>query len=108
MVGSPINNWHFNTTPQKGFNGRIGYQPHGKGLGGSFATNAMVYIRGNRADYDHWASLGNVGWSYTDDFRRVEDNEYHGQAVHSASATFRPIIQSHRSTSKLRAKLATP
>jgi choline dehydrogenase-like flavoprotein len=87
MVGSPINNWHFNTTPQKGFNGRIGYQPRGKGLGGSSAINAMVYIRGNRADYDHWASLGNVGWSYTDVlpyFRRAEDNshfvdEYHGQ-----------------------------
>jgi choline dehydrogenase-like flavoprotein len=87
MVGSRINNWHFDTTPQKGMNGRIAYQPRGKGLGGSSAINAMVYIRGNRVDYDHWASLGNVGWAYNDVlpyFRRAEDNnqfhdEYHGQ-----------------------------
>ena len=73
--------------PQKGLNGRIGYQPRGKGLGGSRAINAMVYIRGHRSDYDHWASLGNTGWSYADVlpyFKRSEDNaefdgEYHGK-----------------------------
>lgn len=58
MVAGNVNNWAFNTVPQKGLNGRIGYQPRGKGLGGSSAINAMVYIRGHRADYDHWASLG--------------------------------------------------
>ena len=42
MVTKPINNWAFNTVPQKGLNGRIGYQPRGKGLGGSSAINAMV------------------------------------------------------------------
>ncbi|MGY3294941.1 choline dehydrogenase-like flavoprotein [Bradyrhizobium sp. LM3.6] len=47
-------NWAFDTVPQKGLNGRIGYQPRGKGLGGSSAMNAMVYIRGNKWDYDHW------------------------------------------------------
>ena len=73
--------------PQKGLNGRIGYQPRGKGLGGSSAINAMVYIRGHRSDYDQWASLGNTGWSYADVlpyFKRSEDNsdldgEYHGK-----------------------------
>ena len=87
MVTKPINNWAFNTVPQKGLNGRIGYQPRGKGLGGSSAINAMVYIRGHRADYDQWASLGNAGWSYSDVlpyFKRAEDNadfdgEYHGK-----------------------------
>jgi choline dehydrogenase-like flavoprotein len=87
MVAGPINNWSFNTVPQKGLNGRIGYQPRGKGLGGSSAINAMVYIRGHRWDYDHWASLGNSGWSYSDVlpyFKRAEDNadfegEFHGK-----------------------------
>jgi len=45
MVGSALNNWQFNTVPQRGLNGRLGYQPRGKGLGGSSAINAMVYIR---------------------------------------------------------------
>ena len=87
MVAGNVNNWAFNTVPQKGLNGRVGYQPRGKGLGGSSAINAMVYIRGHRADYDHWASLGNSGWAYSDVlpyFKRSENNadfdgEYHGK-----------------------------
>src|SRR5271169_6870093 len=87
MVAGKINNWAFDTVPQPGLNGRIGYQPRGKGLGGSSAINAMVYIRGHRHDYDQWASLGNTGWSYADVlpyFKRSEDNselggEYHGK-----------------------------
>jgi choline dehydrogenase-like flavoprotein len=80
-------NWAFETVPQRGLNGRIGYQPRGKGLGGSSAINAMVYIRGHRWDYDHWASLGNTGWSFADVlpyFKRAENNadfdgDYHGK-----------------------------
>ena len=87
MVAGNVNNWAFNTVPQAGLNGRIGYQPRGKGLGGSSAINAMVYIRGHRSDYDQWASLGNPGWSFADVlpyFKRSEDNadfggEYHGK-----------------------------
>ena len=87
MISSKLNNWAFDTVPQKGLNGRIGYQPRGKGLGGSSAMNAMVYIRGHRADYDQWASMGNAGWSFADVlpyFKRSEDNadfdgEYHGK-----------------------------
>jgi choline dehydrogenase-like flavoprotein len=87
MVPGKLNNWAFNTVPQAGLNGRIGYQPRGKGLGGSSAINAMVYIRGHRSDYDQWASVGNTGWSYADVlpyFKRSEDNadfdgEYHGK-----------------------------
>ncbi|NHB56792.1 choline dehydrogenase [Acinetobacter sp. 194] len=85
-IPTKINNWAFETVPQKGLNGRKGYQPRGKCLGGSSAINAMVYIRGNRQDYDHWASLGNTGWSYQDVlpyFIKSENNErihneYHG------------------------------
>ncbi len=87
MVSGKVNNWAFDTVPQAGLNGRIGYQPRGKTLGGSSAINAMVYIRGHKSDYDHWASLGNTGWSYADVlpyFKRAEDNseldgEYHGK-----------------------------
>src|SRR6266851_695654 len=87
MVPSKLNNWAFDTVPRASLNGRVGYQPRGKGLGGSSAINAMVYIRGHRSDYDQWASLGNAGWSYADVlpyFKRSEDNadfdgEYHGK-----------------------------
>src|SRR6202049_4427475 len=87
MISGKVNNWAFDTVPQAGLNGRIGYQPRGKALGGSSAINAMVYIRGHRSDYDQWASLGNPGWSFADVlpyFRRAEDNadfggEYHGK-----------------------------
>ena len=87
MVAGKVNNWALETVPQAGLQGRIGYQPRGKGLGGSSAINAMVYIRGHRADYDHWAALGNSGWSYADVlpyFKRSEDNAdfdgaYHGK-----------------------------
>ncbi len=79
-------NWRFDTVPQKGLNGRTGYQPRGRGLGGSSAINAMVYIRGNRWDYDNWAAMGCDGWSYDDVlpyFKKSEGNirggdEYHG------------------------------
>ena len=79
-------NYQYETVPQKGLNGRTGYQPRGRGLGGSSAINAMIYIRGNRWDYDNWAALGCTGWSYDEVlpfFKRAEDNErgaseYHG------------------------------
>src|SRR5467141_438701 len=85
MVPSKLNNWAFDTVPQASLNGRVGYQSRGKGLGGSSAINAMVYIRGHRSDYDQWASLGNAGWSFADVlpyFKRSEDNADFGGDLH--------------------------
>jgi choline dehydrogenase-like flavoprotein len=85
MISRKLNNWAFETVPQPGLNGRKGYQPRGKALGGSSAINAMVYIRGHKWDYDHWASLGNAGWSYADVlpyFKKSENNETKRDAFH--------------------------
>lgn len=66
MVPSKLHNYAFETVPQPGLNGRRGYVPRGKMLGGSSGINAMVYIRGQREDYDGWAALGNTGWGWDD------------------------------------------
>ncbi|WP_020568404.1 GMC family oxidoreductase [Neolewinella persica] len=78
--------WGYWSEPQEQLLNRKIYLPRGKVLGGSSSTNAMAYVRGNRADYDDWAALGNAGWGYEDIlayFRRHEhnvdiDNDYHG------------------------------
>ncbi len=78
-------NWAFQTVPQPGLNGRRGYQPRGKVLGGSSSINAMVYARGQRQDYDAWAAAGNPGWGYADVlpyFRKAEHNERGADAFH--------------------------
>ena len=78
-------NWRFDTVPQPGLNGRSGYQPRGKVLGGSSSINAMIYARGHRADYDHWAAEGNPGWAFDDVlpyFKRAEHNERGADALH--------------------------
>ena len=82
-------NWAYDTVPQAGLNGRRGYQPRGKVLGGSSSINAMVYIRGHASDYDDWAAAGCSGWSYDEVlpyFKRSEgclapglDARWHGR-----------------------------
>ena len=90
LVPSKMNNYAYTTVPQPGLNGRSGYQPRGKTLGGSSSINAMLYVRGHRWDYDHWGALGNAGWSYDSVlpyFKKAENHElgaaatpgYHGQ-----------------------------
>lgn len=84
----PSSNYRYETVPQKGLNGRTGYQPRGKGLGGSSAINAMVYIRGHKWDYDNWAAMGCTGWGYDDVlpyFRKAESNERGANAYHGES-----------------------
>jgi choline dehydrogenase-like flavoprotein len=78
-------NWAFETVPQPGLNGRRGYQPRGKVLGGSSSINAMIYVRGQPDDYDGWAAEGNVGWNWADVlpyFKRAENNERGGDDLH--------------------------
>ena len=80
-----FNNWAFHTTPQKGLNNRRGYQPRGKALGGSSAINAMIYIRGQKEDYDSWASEGNNGWSWNEVlpfFKKAENKENGSKEFH--------------------------
>ena len=88
MVPLKLHNWGFETVPQPSLNGRRGYQPRGKVLGGSSSTNAMVYIRGRASDYDGWArEHGCAGWSWAEVlpyFKKAEHNErlndrFHGQ-----------------------------
>ncbi|MFT4097857.1 MAG: GMC family oxidoreductase N-terminal domain-containing protein [Rhodoblastus sp.] len=85
-IGNPRSDWMFKTQAEPGLNGRsLGY-PRGKVVGGSSAINAMISMRGQAADYDHWRQLGLPGWGWDDvlpAFKRLEDHflgasEHHG------------------------------
>ncbi|WP_284418860.1 MULTISPECIES: GMC family oxidoreductase N-terminal domain-containing protein [unclassified Bradyrhizobium] len=85
-IGNPRSDWMFRTEAEPGLNGRSLAYPRGKVIGGSSAINAMISMRGQAADYDHWRQLGLSGWSYSDVlpvFRKLEDHflgesEHHG------------------------------
>lgn len=81
-------NWRMSTVPQSGLNGRQGYQPRGKVLGGSSSINAMIYLRGQPADYDFWSAQGNSGWGWNDVlpyFQKSEGNARGADDLHGAS-----------------------
>ncbi|MBQ8103980.1 MAG: GMC family oxidoreductase N-terminal domain-containing protein [Afipia sp.] len=85
-IGNPRSDWMFKTEPEAGLNGRALAYPRGKVIGGSSAINAMISMRGQAADYDHWRQLGLTGWGWDDvlpAFRKLEDHflgesEHHG------------------------------
>ncbi|MBN3776791.1 choline dehydrogenase [Burkholderia sp. Ac-20345] len=80
-------NWAFDTEPVPTLGGRTVYWPRGKGLGGSSAINGMIYMRGQPSDFDHWAALGNEGWSWNDVlpyFIRSETNQRGANAYHGS------------------------
>jgi choline dehydrogenase-like flavoprotein len=85
-IGNPRSDWMFRTDAEPGLNGRSLAYPRGKVIGGCSAINAMISMRGQAADYDHWRQLGMTGWSYSDvlpAFKRLEDHflgssEHHG------------------------------
>ncbi|MGD8322972.1 MAG: GMC family oxidoreductase N-terminal domain-containing protein [Gammaproteobacteria bacterium] len=91
-IGNPATDWCFRTEPVPGLNGRsIGYA-RGKVLGGCSSINAMIYMRGQRSDYDHWAALGNRGWSWDDVlpvFRSSEDYQHGADEFHGAGGELR-------------------
>lgn len=100
MVPTRINNYAYETVPQPELNGRKGYQPRGKTLGGSSSINAMLYVRGNRWDYDHWCALGNPGWAYEDVlplFKRAENNEQIENAFHGQGGPLNVTYQRYES-----------
>ncbi len=80
-------NWLYNSEPEAELNNRQIIQPRGKVLGGSSSINGLLYIRGQREDFDHWRQLGNAGWSFEDVlpyFRRAEDQERGADDLHGA------------------------
>ena len=88
----PAVNWCFHTDPDPNMNGRRIYWPRGKTLGGSSSINGLIYIRGQREDYDHWARLGNAGWGYDDVlpyFIRSECNQRGADAFHGGAGPLR-------------------
>ncbi|MDE3121346.1 MAG: GMC family oxidoreductase N-terminal domain-containing protein, partial [Paracoccaceae bacterium] len=77
----PSVNWLYSTEPDPGLAGQADHWPRGRLLGGSSSINAMVYIRGHKADYDDWNAAGNPGWGWDDvlpAYRAMEDNEAGG------------------------------
>src|SRR5256885_7100441 len=85
-IGNPRSDWMFRTEPDPGLNGRSLAFPRGKVIGGSSAINAMIYMRGQAADYDHWRQMGLTGWGWNEVlpyFRKSQDHfagesEFHG------------------------------
>lgn len=98
VSGRPkINNWAFQTEPQLGLNGRRGFQPRGKALGGSSAINAMLYVRGHSKDYDEWADMGCDGWDWQSVlpyFRKAEGNVRGGDDLHGGDGPLQVADQS--------------
>ncbi|MGY9105054.1 MAG: GMC family oxidoreductase, partial [Alphaproteobacteria bacterium] len=91
-IGNPRTDWCFKTEPDAGLNGRsIGYA-RGKLLGGCSSINAMIYMRGQASDYDHWASLGNRGWAWKDVlpiFKQSEDYQHGADEFHGTGGELR-------------------
>ncbi len=91
-IGNPRTDWCYETEPTPGLNGRsIGYA-RGKVLGGCSSINAMIYMRGQRSDYDHWAALGNRGWAWEDVlpiFMQSEDYEHGSSEYHGTGGELR-------------------
>ena len=91
-IGNPRTDWCFKTEAEPGLNGRSILYARGKVLGGCSSINAMIYMRGQKSDYDHWAALGNRGWSWDDVlpvFKRTEDYVHGADELHGAGGELR-------------------
>lgn len=91
-IGNTRTDWCYQTEPDPGLNGRtIGYA-RGKVLGGCSSINAMIYMRGQKSDYDHWADLGNRGWSWDEVlpiFKKSEDYQHGAGTFHGSGGELR-------------------
>ncbi|MBL8511725.1 MAG: GMC family oxidoreductase N-terminal domain-containing protein [Betaproteobacteria bacterium] len=91
-IGNPRTDWCYHTEPEPGLNGRSILYARGKVLGGCSSINAMVYMRGQAADYDQWAAMGNPGWAWQDVlpiFKRSEDHYAGNSLLHGAGGEWR-------------------
>lgn len=91
-IGNPRTDWCYHTEPEPGLNGRSLLYARGKVLGGCSSINAMIYMRGQKSDYDQWAALGNRGWSWDEVlpyFKRVEDYARGADDLHGAGGELR-------------------
>jgi len=105
LMRSKKRNWQFYSEPEPYLNNRRIFNPRGKTLGGSSSINAMLYVRGQKEDYDHWQSLGNKGWSYHEVlpyFKAIQhqergENEFHGEngPLNVADSRAKPTINQH-------------
>jgi choline dehydrogenase len=87
LFSNPDINWMFDSEPEAELGDRVMYQPRGKVLGGSSSINGMVYVRGDRRDFDGWRQAGCDGWSYDDvlpHFRKSEDFQHGANAFHGS------------------------
>ena len=91
-IANPRTDWGYMTEPDKGLNGRsIGYA-RGKVLGGCSSINAMIYMRGQRSDFDYWESLGNRGWSWDEVlpvYKKSESYQHGADEFHGADGELR-------------------
>lgn len=91
-IGNPRADWLFKTEPQAGLNGRVLNYPRGKVIGGCSAINAMIYMRGQSADYDGWRHMGLSGWGWDDVlpfFLKHEDHAEPPNALHAQGGEWR-------------------
>ena len=91
-IANPRTDWCYKTQPDEHLAGRSIHYARGRVLGGCSSINAMIYMRGQKEDYDHWASLGNEGWSWNDVlplFKQVEDYQHGADDMHGAGGELR-------------------
>jgi choline dehydrogenase-like flavoprotein len=91
-IGNPRSDWCFKTEAEEGLNGRRLDYPRGKVIGGSSSINAMIYMRGQAADYDHWRQLGLAGWGWDDvlPYFKRHENHFMGESdAHSVGGELR-------------------
>ncbi len=90
LYKTPVD-WNYSTEPEPGLQNRKLYWPRGKMIGGSSSMNAMIYMRGNPADYDDWASLGNEGWGFRDVLPYFKKSERHERGASEYHGTSGPL-----------------